>query len=198
MAVATDRRMTIKEFLTYDDGTDTRYELVDGVLVEMGTESTINTLIAIYLVFAFGRLGIPTYRIGIKQKIEVTSSYVTARDPDLIVHTEESFAAIDGRKEACLFLGEPNPLIVIEAVSPGAESTDNYQRDYVQKSREYANRGILEFWQVDAKREWIKVGTLKAKGYQFETFRGNDSIVSPTFPELNLTAAQVLGGGRNL
>jgi type I restriction enzyme R subunit len=27
--------MTLKEFLTYDDGTNTRYELVDGVLVEM-------------------------------------------------------------------------------------------------------------------------------------------------------------------
>ena len=29
------RRMTLKEFLTYDDGTETRYELVEGVLVEM-------------------------------------------------------------------------------------------------------------------------------------------------------------------
>jgi Uma2 family endonuclease len=35
MTVATDRRMTLQEFLTYDDGTNTRYELADGVLVEM-------------------------------------------------------------------------------------------------------------------------------------------------------------------
>jgi hypothetical protein len=33
--------MTLQEYLTYDDGTDNRYELVDGVLVEMGAESTI-------------------------------------------------------------------------------------------------------------------------------------------------------------
>jgi Uma2 family endonuclease len=42
MTVATARRMSLKEYLIYDDGTETRYELVDGVLVAMGAESTIN------------------------------------------------------------------------------------------------------------------------------------------------------------
>jgi Uma2 family endonuclease len=57
MAVATQRRMNLEEYLIYDDWTDARYELVDGVLVEMGAESTINTWIAMYLAFAFGGLG---------------------------------------------------------------------------------------------------------------------------------------------
>ena len=35
MTVLTDRRMTLQEFLEFDDGSDRRYELVDGVLVEM-------------------------------------------------------------------------------------------------------------------------------------------------------------------
>ncbi len=56
---ATPRRMSLEEYLTHDDGTDTRYELEDGVLVEMGVESTINTWIAMYLAFAFGALGYP-------------------------------------------------------------------------------------------------------------------------------------------
>jgi hypothetical protein len=30
MTVATQRRMSLEEYLNYDDGTDTRYELVDG------------------------------------------------------------------------------------------------------------------------------------------------------------------------
>jgi Uma2 family endonuclease len=34
----TNRRMTLEEYLSYDDGTSTRYELV-GVLVEMGAET---------------------------------------------------------------------------------------------------------------------------------------------------------------
>ena len=38
MNLATRQRMTLEEYLKYDDGTDIRYELVDGVLVEMGAE----------------------------------------------------------------------------------------------------------------------------------------------------------------
>ncbi len=82
------------------------------------------------------------------------------REPDLITHSPESRSAIKGRSKACLFLHELNPLIVIEIVSPGAESTDNYQRDYEQKPVEYADRGIGEFWQVDFDRAWVIVGRL--------------------------------------
>jgi Uma2 family endonuclease len=198
MTVATVKRMSLEEYLTYDDGTETCYELVDGVLVEMGAESTINTLIAGFLFGVFIKLGMPTILIGFKQKIEVESNYVSARDPDLIVHTEESFAAIEGLSEACLKLNDSNPLIVIEVVSPGTESTDNYKRDYERKPKEYAARGIPEYWIVDPApdRAIVKVGTLVNDVYQFQDFTGNQPIVSPTFPGLKLTAAQVLTAGR--
>jgi Uma2 family endonuclease len=195
MTIATNRQMTLEEYLTYDDGTSTRYELVDGVLVEMGAESTINTWIAGFLYGVFLQLGLPTYRLGFKQLIQVPSSAVGARDPDLIIHSEESRLALKGRKEACLRLGEPNPLLVIEVVSPGAESSDNYQRDYIQKPKEYADRGIAEFWQVDADRQWVRVGTLSDGAYQFVTFQGQAAIVSPTFPTLSVTAEQILKAG---
>ena len=192
MTVATDRRMTLREFLTYDDSTDTRYELVDGILVPMGTEATINIRIAFFLVKAFLRI-LDYDRLGNKIKMEVRSRYASARDPDLMIHSEASAAAIEGLTEACLRYGDPNPLIAIEIVSPGAESSDNYQRDYIQKPREYADRGIGELWQIDPKREWVKVGSLTDGAYRFATFKGGEIIVSHAFPELVLTAAQVLG-----
>ena len=178
MTLTTARRMTLEEFLSYDDGTDKRYELVDGVLVEMGAESTTNTIIAGFLFGFFLQMGLPSYRIGFKQKIEVASRYVTARDLNLIVHTEDSFQAIDERKEACIKYGEPNPLIIVEVVSPGDETKDNYQRDYVQKPEEYADRGIGEFWRIDPERKWIQIGVLMAGQYQFTVFKGDDAIVS--------------------
>ena len=58
MTVATDGRMTLKEYLVYEDGTDIRYELEDGVLVEMGAETPLNPRIAAMLMFLFGDLGI--------------------------------------------------------------------------------------------------------------------------------------------
>jgi Uma2 family endonuclease len=193
---ATARRMSLEAYLTYDDGTDTRYELEDGVLVEMGAESTINTLIAGFLFGVFIKLGMPTILIGFKQKIQVASAYVSARDPDLIIHTEASFAAIDGLSEACLKLYDPNPLIAIEVVSPGAETTKNYQRDYESKPSEYAARGIPEMWQIDPERKWVKVGTLVDGAYEFETFTGKAAVLSPSFPALKVTAIEVLKAGR--
>ncbi len=56
--------MTPEEYLDYDDGTDTRYELVDGVLVEMGAESTLNTQIAVFLLLTFAALGIARYGLN--------------------------------------------------------------------------------------------------------------------------------------
>ena len=132
MTVATDKRMSLQEFLTYDDGTDRRYELVDGVLIEMGAESTENLRIAMFLIDYFLKI-VGFERVGIKEKIEVRSRFATARDADIIIHSEASSLALDGRSEACLFLGEPNPLIVVEVVSPGDETKPNYQRDYQEK-----------------------------------------------------------------
>ncbi|MEB3295294.1 MAG: Uma2 family endonuclease [Synechococcales bacterium] len=196
MTVTTQRRLTLAEYLTHDDGSDTRYELVDGVLVDMGAESRVNIQIAIFLIFTMKELGLMPDRLGIKEKIQITSPNASARDPDLIIHSEASALAIAGRKESCLFLGEPNPLLVVEVASPGNEASDNYQRDYVQKSMEYADRGIPEYWIVDADRAWVKVGTLDDRTYQFQTFQGDSLILSPTFPRLSLTAAQVLKAGR--
>ena len=130
---------------------------------------------------------------------------VSDRDPDLIIHTKDSAAAIEGRREACLFLGEPNPLIVVEAVSPDDETKPNYQPDYEQKPIEYADgrrptgghRGISEMWQIDPSREWVRIGTLNTGEYQFQTFRGEETISSPSFPSLNLTANQILSAGRD-
>jgi Uma2 family endonuclease len=196
MTLATDRRMSLKEYLAYDDGTEMLYELVDGVLVEMGNESTLNTRIATMLMFAFAALGIAHYRLSTKDLIEVRGTAASSRYPDLVVHSEDSFAAIEGRSEACIELTDPPPMLVIEVVSPGSESSKNYQRDYERKPIEYADREIPEFWLIDPDRSWVKVLILQGDSYQVDQYMGNAVIVSPTFPTLRLTAAQVLTAGR--
>jgi Uma2 family endonuclease len=195
MTVATSKRMSLEEYLIYDDGTDSRYELVDGVLVEMGAESRCNIKIAFFLIEIFLKL-VGRGQLGIKEKIQVDSAYVSARDPDLIVHSEGSALAIEGRREACLFLNEPNPMVVIEVVSPGTESTDNYKRDYDRKPKEYAARGIPEMWLIDPDRAIVKIGTFTNGAYDFQDFTENQVIQSPAFPGLKLTAITVLTAGR--
>ncbi len=195
MTVATDRRMTLKEYLDYDDGTDIRYELEDGVLVEMGAENPLNPSIAMMLVFLFSDLGIARKLLAIGHQVEVRSSHATARQPDLIVHTPASDAAIFSG-EKVLRLGAPSPLLVVEVASQTTTDAKSRKRDYEYKPREYADRDISEYWLIDPDRAWVMVGTLVDDAYQFVTFQGDDAIVSPTFPQLDLTAAQVLSAGR--
>jgi Uma2 family endonuclease len=193
---AAEKRMTLEEYLTYDDGTDTRYELVDGVLVEMGAENPFNVKIAVFLLAYFlQEMGVPYSRLAIGHQLGVSSSEATARQPDLIVHTEESDAAIvaDGK---LLRAGLPAPLLVVEVVSNSITDKKSYDRDYNEKPTEYAMRGIPEYWIVDPERAIVKVGTLGDGVYQFQDFVADQAIVSPTFPDLNLTAEQVLAAGR--
>ncbi|MEX0271954.1 Uma2 family endonuclease [Leptolyngbyaceae cyanobacterium UHCC 1019] len=196
MNLATRQRMTLEEYLDYDDRTDIRYELVDGVLVEMGAESTLNTQIAMFLLLHFAGLGVPAYRLANKHKIAVTSRQATAREPDLIVHSEESAAAISGQSQALLSVDMPAPTLVVEVVSPGEAGTDNYDRDYIEKRAEYAARSIPEYGIADPARAVVLVLTLNGQSYQEQKFIGDRQITSSAFSSLTLTAAQILTAGK--
>lgn len=188
---------TLEDYLAYDDGTDRRYELVDGELVEMAPENPLNVLIARFLLVYFIQMGISIERVGDKQQIAVSSSKATAREPDLTVHSEASAAAILSQKQALLDLDMPSPLLVIEVVSPGEPGSENYDRDYVEKRREYALRDIPEYWLIDPSRSVITVLYLEGKQYhEIGQFRDNDCIKSSIFPDLQLTAEQILRAGR--
>jgi Uma2 family endonuclease len=190
------RCMTLEEFLVYDDGTDARYELVDGALVEMGAESALNISIVFFLAIAFAQNGIPPYRVGNKHLITVNSTKVTARDPDLTVHSEASYDAVIAENQSLLAYDKPAPLLVVEVASPGKPGEANYDRDYIEKRREYAERGIPEYWIVDPDREVILVLTLVDESYQDKSFTGTAALASSTFPDLNLTAEQILKAGK--
>jgi Uma2 family endonuclease len=196
MTVATDRRMTLEEYLHHERPSDRRYELEDGVVIEMGSESPLNPSIAMFLVSYFLQtLGVPFQFLAIGHQIEVRSRYATARQPDLIIHTEASDAAIFSG-EKILRLTSPSPRLVIEVASQSKTDSASRKRDYEWKASEYADRSIPEYWIVDPDREWVVVGTLHNGAYAFETFVRKQTIVSAAFPGLNLTAEQVLSAGR--
>ncbi|MEZ2231099.1 Uma2 family endonuclease [Microcoleus sp.] len=185
------RKFTLEEYLVYDDGTDTKYELIDGELVEMPPESDRNNLISLYLLVEFFKF-VPIKLIRHKDtEIVVTGNRTRVRFPDLIILTEELFAAIDGRR-ATITQDMPPPALVVEVVSPGKVNED---RDYRYKRSEYAARGIPEYWIVDPSQAKVTVLIWVDGLYEEAVFQGSNAIVSTTFPDLKLTVAQVLGAG---
>ena len=195
MTQAKPRFRTIDEYLDYDDGTDTRYELVDGELIEMGAEKRLNEKIALWLLSQFLQF-VPIDLIARGTQISVRGKTASARNPDLMILTEELDQALSQQPQSLITFDMPAPVLAIEVVSPGKPGEDNYDRDYVEKPKEYAARGIPEFWQVDPSRSVVIVLTLKDGAYQPREFRGNDRVASPLFPGLQLTAAQILNAGR--
>lgn len=78
--------LTFEDYLRHDDGTDIRYELVNGVLVEMPPESDENLSIAKKPLLELIK-SIPADWVAWGTEIEVTGQRATGRIPDLLVHT---------------------------------------------------------------------------------------------------------------
>ena len=173
------------EYLQYDDGTDNKYELVNGKLKIMPIASGFHALI---LHFIFKILEQEIDRI--KQQWRVMPGTVgvrTANDksriPDLVILSASQCEEI--RKMPTAVLESP-PLLVIEIVSPG-----NSDDDYRYKRSEYAVREIPEYWIIDPQAQKVSVLLLVSGFYDVTEFTGEQEIKSSLFPELKLTVKQI-------
>ncbi|MEP0873086.1 Uma2 family endonuclease [Trichocoleus desertorum AS-A10] len=185
----TSQKMTLEEYLTYDDGTDNVYELVNGELVEMPPESELNRRIASFLFAYFLQQGIPAYRLTMKTEIVVSGSRATTRFPDVMVLSDELAAALEGASRSTVMPEMPPPLLVVEVVSPGQE-----KRDYRYKRSEYAARAIAEYWIVDPMQQRVTVLEWVEGLYEEQVYEADSPIASPLFGALNLTTSRVLQG----
>ncbi|MEL6160662.1 MAG: Uma2 family endonuclease [Cyanobacteria bacterium J06627_32] len=192
--VATKTQMSLEDFLSFDDGTDTLYELENGELIAMAPESELNQRIASILFIYFAQIGISAECLRMKTELAVSGSRATVRVPDLMVLSDELVAALEGATRATVMLEMPPPRLVVEVVSPGKKNSD---RDYRYKKSQYEARGIEEYWIVDPIAQKVTVFSLVEGLYEARVFEGNAAIESVLLSALEiekpLTAAQVLG-----
>jgi Uma2 family endonuclease len=196
MTIATIKRILLKEYLTYDDGTDARYELVDGDLVAKslgtGEHGDISEFLNDEFKAEIERLGLDWVSKDVKIGIQSPrgTRWETARVPDVVVLPLEQWNSLR-KRESFIPLNEPPPLLVVEVVSPSTVTVD-----YRAKHSEYAVLDIPEYWIVDPIDLKVTVCILKDGAYSDIVFVGDFALVSPTFPELNLTAIEVLNAGK--
>lgn len=184
--------MKIEEFLAYDDATDTRYELVDGKLVEMPTESPENCKLAKLLMLELAK-HISIVLINLKDiEIVVSGRRAKVRLPDLTVLSEEGYTALTGQRRNTITYEMPPPAIVIEVVSPGQEN-----RDYRYKRTEYAAREIAEYWIIDPEMQQVSLCLWVNGQYEDTVYTGNTPIQSTVVPSFDLSATQILAFGQN-
>lgn len=193
MAVAV-QRLTLAEYLQYNDGEDGRYELVNGELVPMslgtGKHGRLMSSAEKRLRQEIDRDGRPW--IAEKGIIGVQSPragrWETVRIPDVTVMDAEQWYGM-GDREAVILAGEPAPVLVVEVVSKSTQTVD-----YRAKVSEYAVLDIAEYWIVDPLKEQVTICALVDGLYDQLIFEGDTRITSGVFPELICTAAEILAG----
>ena len=142
MAQAATERMTVAEFLAWDDGTETRYELVDGQPVAMNPPGGPHRTIA-------------------ANATTFLSNTLRHRPP--CRPEQEAGIAISERQwrqaDVAVTCAPPapgpiaEPLLIVEVLSPS-----NRRTDLLDKLREYKGlASVREIWLIDSERRWVQV-----------------------------------------
>ncbi|MBD2439490.1 Uma2 family endonuclease [Nostoc sp. FACHB-110] len=199
MSQALTKPITFDEFSEWYPNDNKRYELHRGVIFEMapptGEHEKVVGFIARKLTVEFDRLNL-RYTIP-KTAFVKTPSAESAYSPDvLLLNLDNLDHEPLFQKQSTVTQAASVPLVV-EVVST------NWRDDYYNKLRDYEEMGIPEYWIADyaalgarkfignPKQSTVFVCALIEGEYQMTPFQGNNPIVSPTFPQLNLTAQQI-------
>ncbi|MBE9170300.1 Uma2 family endonuclease [Pleurocapsales cyanobacterium LEGE 06147] len=194
--------MTFAEFLEWypENG---RYELINGCIVEMqptGKHEEIKAFLNGELFLEIRRLKLP-YFLPQQALIKAPKSE-TGYLPDVLIVDKNALKTEPLWEKASTITKGESVGLIIEVVS------NNWRDDYGHKLVDYEALGISEYWIVDylalggrryigsPKQPTITVYQLIEGEYQWQQFRKNERIISPAFPELNLTAEQVFNADK--
>lgn len=192
------KKLTFAEFLArYPEGYGI-FELVNGEIVQVDA-TRAHKNVSRYLVKSFDR---EIERLGLDYIVDkdiIIRTFTADREergriPDVSVVNASGW---NSNVTAYGALTEPIQLAV-------EVTSTNWDDDYVDKLDEYQRLGISEYWIVDylaiAARSYLgnpKVPTvfiyqLIEGKYQVKSFKGTERIISPTFPELQLTVEEIV------
>ena len=130
---APKRRMTVGEFLAYDDGTDTRYELIGGEMVAMNPPAEPHVRIAMNVYDSVARQLRRPCRAYMGGGVWRNEDDDTWREPDIFISCDpEGFSR--------------TPRVMIEILSPSTEKEDRTRK--LDFYRSFATvEAILFVWQ---------------------------------------------------
>ena len=184
MTAITEKRLyTFEEYLTYDDNTDNRYELIDSRLEIMTPPTFLHILICDLirdtLKAEIERLNLPFLAM---RESGIRTGISKSRIADVCVLNKEQIMSSLNETGIC----DTPPILVVEVVS-----ADSIKRDYRFKRSEYAALGIEEYWIVDPLEQQVTVLVLDEGLYEETIFTAEQELVSSTFSEIKLTPKQI-------
>ena len=202
MVAIAQKTLSFEEFLNWDDDSGRSFELVNGVAMPLSEptakhEDVVDGLCRL-LVDHCQSLNLPYVPRQSKQ-VRLNAApgeSESSRKADIVVFAKEEWIRM--RQSSASAAAYIPPPLAIEVVST------NWRDDYRIKLNEYETLGILEYWIVDyaglggvqyigsPKQSTVTINRLIDGEYQAQRYQGEAIIVSPTFPQLVLTIAQIV------
>jgi Uma2 family endonuclease len=164
---AEQQRMTLTEFLDWDDGTDTRYELIDGQVVAMAPPCDAHGTIVMNLGFALG----PSLKAPCRM---VASAGITRAERDDSFYVADLAVTCDEPAGQRPFLPEPRLIIAVLSRSTAAHDRGRKGEDY----RRIASVQEILFVSSDERRAvlWRR----ESQRWVIEDFIGEASVRLPS------------------
>lgn len=191
--------LSVDEFLA-QYGNDNRYELIDGEIFDLeptGQHEEVAAFITTKGCVQIDSAGLPWFVLQ-RELLRPSNTGMTAFRPDVAVLDRAELNQEPFWADQSVVTRGSSIKWIAEVVS------SNWQNDYARKVEDYATLGIPEYWIADyaglggirhigkPKQPTLSVCTLVDGEYDIQLFQGNQIIVSATFPNLRLTAQQVL------
>jgi Uma2 family endonuclease len=190
------------EFISwYPEYSEVRYELHEGVIIEMpkpkGKHSTLTGSLIEQLLIIIRQMGKGGIWTIPRESIVKPKREKSVYEPDIIVLNQEVLEAEPRWESESIIQNSESIKLIVEVAS------NNWRDDYYNKLRDYEEMGIEEYWIVDyaalgakkfignPKQPTFFICSLEDGEYQMNPFTENTPIISPTFPQFNLSPQQI-------
>jgi Uma2 family endonuclease len=178
------RRMTLDEFLGWDDGgTDTRYELVDGIAVAMAPPAESHRILAMRL---GSRIDLAlSNRRPCNAQAEAGVLRPDRADAYFVADIAVTCRPNERRRQAI-----EAPILIVEILSPGAERHDRLIKVPAYRDIE----SVQEILLIDSETSVAEV--LRRQGEQWITLlvRGREAVLRLASVDLSVPMAELYEG----
>jgi len=202
MVAIVQKPLTFEEFLNWDDGSGRSFELFQGVAMPLSEptakhEDVVDGLCRLLNNHCqdFNLPYVPRQSKQVRLN-NAPGENESSRKADIVVFANDEWQRM--RQSSASAAAYIPPPLVIEVVST------NWRDDYRIKLNEYETLGIPEYWIVDyaglggvqyigsPKQPTVTINRLIDDEYQAARYQGDATILSPLFPQLELTTLQIV------
>ena len=184
MEAVQERRMTVAEYLAWEESQELKHEYIDGEVIEMPGGTATHSRIPVNVTIALGA------RIDLSQFIIFNSELRIKVSETSYVYPDMSVVRGQGRYEYENELTLLNPIMVVEVTSPSSQMRDRIDKlDYYQ-----AIPSIEAYLIVEQERMRVDLFTRINGGWHMRVFDQPGDVIPLAALECELPLAEVYRG----